>query len=64
LNAVYPDYDFSDLDTEVFGKIPNVQIIVNHISNTLLVPLASETKEKLQSALWTTIDSVMNTQVF
>ncbi len=72
LNAVYPDYDFSDLvcldkllmkqKPEYFSKVPSVSLAVNAVNNSLLIHFGNS-KALIEESIWSAVDQVINIKV-
>ncbi|KAI8897857.1 Maf1 regulator-domain-containing protein [Globomyces pollinis-pini] len=60
LNAVYPDYDFSDIKPELFTKIPAIGMAINHVNNLFLVQFENS-QGQIGQTIWNTVDQVIST---
>ncbi|KAJ3321956.1 RNA polymerase III-inhibiting protein maf1 [Boothiomyces sp. JEL0866] len=58
LNAVYPDYDFSDTKPELFTKIPTAGLVINQVKNLFFVHFGNS--QPLADSIWESVDQVMN----
>eukprot|EP00128_Syssomonas_multiformis_P015281 Colp12_sorted_trinity150504_noHs@34386 len=56
LNASFPDYDFTNLQSTQFSREPNLEAVVFSVNNTLLESMGEQNFAPVRSELWEAID--------